>query len=599
MRRYWHPESLKSKLIFSFLLINIIPTVTISFFYYKFFQNTLIQNMVNTAASALHYSLSLVEKQLNQAEQLSDWVFININLDRILTKEHLGNGKYYNSNIKTFLDLVDNQLRFNTSLNTYLYSLVIHGKNGLDLRAGQPEGTAIDLKTLETKPWFQKSLALHGRKFWCGIVENPSTVKFEAYILPLVRPILHSGSTREIGWHLIGFRTGLVADLFKDYRLQPDETLLMLDSRGYCLYHRKNAYLGKNLRQLPYIAAIPQRKPQGSFTIKIADTPRLVVYAKSQSTGWCIVKILSAAELDRQKQFLLLITLLIFGSGVLLTAFFGVYLSTNLSRPIKKLLRQTQKIAAGDFSPDPALEGHDELGVLGRGINEMATDIQHLLTRVIADERERRRLELAVLQNQVNPHFLYNTLNSVKLMATLQKADGIREMVTALGRLLMNLAKHTSEKVTLKEEFSLLNDYIYIQNIRYKGKIKVDYLLPDENCLKYLIIKFTLQPIVENAIFHAIEPKKNAGRILIAVTATDSQLEISIADDGVGMTAAQIESLLGGDQAGLNRGLSPIGIKNVNERLKLAYGHQYGLTIDSVVGEYTKVHLRFPKESVD
>jgi two-component system sensor histidine kinase YesM len=263
------------------------------------------------------------------------------------------------------------------------------------------------------------------------------------------------------------------------------------------------------------------------------------------------------------------------------------------------LLRQTQKIAAGDFSPDPALEGHDELGVLGRGINEMATDIQHLLTRVIADERERRRLELAVLQNQVNPHFLYNTLNSVKLMATLQKADGIREMVTALGRLLMNLAKHTSEKVTLKEEFSLLNDYIYIQNIRYKGKIKVDYLLPDENCLKYLIIKFTLQPIVENAIFHAIEPKKNAGRILIAVTATDSQLEISIADDGVGMTAAQIESLLGGDQAGLNRGLSPIGIKNVNERLKLAYGHQYGLTIDSVVGEYTKVHLRFPKESVD
>jgi two-component system sensor histidine kinase YesM len=592
-----HPKSLKNRLLLSFIMISIIPTVAISFFYYKSSQNTLEKNMTDAAENTLNYSLTLVEKQLNQAEQLSDWIFINRDLDKILTNRELGKGLSYNPKVNNFLYLVDYQLRFSTSFNNYIYSLIIHGNNGLDLRAGWPEGTLIDLTALEKKEWFQKSLALHGQKFWYGVVANPSTAKFEAYILPLVRPIKHSMTTHEIGWHLIGFRTALVADLFKDYRLQPDETLLVMDSRGYCIYHQKSRYIGKNIKQLPYIAALPQRKTLGSFAAKINGVPRLVVYAKSRATGWCIVKILSTLELNRQKQLILRISLIIFGSGLLLTSLFSVYLSTNLSRPFQKLLRQTKKIATGNFECDPGLEGEDELGRLGRGINEMTANIQRLLDRVVADEREKRQLELAVLQNQVNPHFLYNTLNSVKLMATLQKADGISTMVSALGRLLLNLSKNTAEKVSLAEELALLNDYIYIQNIRYKGKIKVDYRLPDEGCLQFPIVKFTLQPIVENAIFHGIEPKKNAGRIMIAITATADQLEIVIEDDGVGMTPAQIESLLARASTEKTRGLSKIGIKNVDERLKMAYGLQYGLTIESVVGEYTRVYVRFPKES--
>ena len=197
------------------------------------------------------------------------------------------------------------------------------------------------------------------------------------------------------------------------------------------------------------------------------------------------------------------------------------------------------------------------------------------------------------------------------MMAAIQKADGIKEMVTALGRLIMNLSKNTAEKITLAEEFLLLNDYVYIQNIRYQGKIKLDYRLANEACLKYKILKFTLQPVIENAIFHGIEPKKDAGRIMVSVFEEDETILISVEDDGVGMAPAHIQSVLAGfgdaageigavsgpvDKVDKVRGLSGIGVKNVNERLKLTYGPEFGLSIESEAGRFTRVLIKIPKE---
>jgi two-component system sensor histidine kinase YesM len=592
------PKTLKSRLILYFLAITIIPSVAISFFYFKNSQHTLEKNMIGTATSNLNYSMTIIDKQLKNAEQLSDWIFINKNLDTILTKNSNGARVRYSSDIKTFLELVEYQLKYNTSIGTSIYSLLIHGDNGLDLRAGQPEGTQIELAELQKAAWFQKGLKLHGRKFWYGVVENPSTVKFEEYILPLVRPILHSITNREIGWQMIGFRTSLISDLFKNFEVRPDETVLVVDSRGHCVYHHQPRLLGHNLSRLSYVAAIlKDSQRQGERSALIGGAKRLVVFAKSQETGWSIIRVLSSAELNRQKQILLNITMIILLSSLVFTSFITVYLSSNLTQPLTKFLQRTKAIAAGNFARDPAIEGRDELGALGRGINEMADNIRSLLDRVIADEREKRRLELDVLQNQVNPHFLYNTLNSLKLMATMQKADGIREMVSALGRLLMNLSKNTAEKISLAEEMALLDDYIYIQNIRYKGKIRLEYHLEDETVLQCLIIKFTLQPIVENAIFHGIEPKKDAGRIAIDIAAEAGQLIIRITDDGVGMTQEQITAVFTAAPPVKTRGLSQIGISNVNQRLQLVYGPGYGLTIESVVGEYTQVAVRVPRET--
>lgn len=592
------PRTLKSKLILYFLAITIIPSVTISYFFFRNSQQTLEKNMIDTSVNNLAYTVTLIDKQLENAAHLSDWLFMNKNLDIVLTKEYPGPELGYDADIEAFLELKDYQLRYNVAIGTYVYSVLIIGKNGVDLRAGQPEGTHIDIAELQQEEWFQYGMSLQGKKSWYGIVENPSAVKYEKYIIPLVRPVFHSTTHQEIGWHMIGLRVSLISDLFKGLEIRPDETLIVVDPRGYAVYHSDRTLIGHNLGGIDYVPGIVSESAlQGNSSATIEGEQRHITFAKSKSTGWSIIKILSSAELNTQKRMLVKITLAILLASFVFVSLLTVYLSSNLTRPLTKILKRTKEIAAGNFSRDPSIESEDELGTLGRAVNRMADNIKGLLNSVIEHEQEKRRLELEVLQSQVNPHFLYNTLNSLKVMATLQKAEGIKRMVTALGRLLMYLSKNTAETITLEEEISLLNDYICIQNMRYRGRIQLDYKLDKEEYLSCRIIKFTLQPIVENAIFHGIEPKREAGRIEIRVSERDGRLVVCVRDDGVGMTPEEIEAALTSPVTAKTRGLSGIGIRNVNERIKLAYGHEYGLTIKSVVGEYTEVYLEIPLDA--
>lgn len=595
MIQLFSPKNLKSKLILYFLIITIVPSIIISYFYYKTTQYYLKKNLINTSMSNLDYSIDLIDKQLNSVMQLSDWIFINKNLDSILTQKTAGQKIIYNPEIRTFFDLMDYQMKFNASMGLYISSLLIVGKNGVDLREGT-DASLIDKTKMQQLEWFQKGLN-HVGKLWYGIVSNPTSIQYDRYILPIVRPIIHSYTGREIGWQMIGFRPTLISDLLRNYEIKNDETLLIIDSRGRCVYGNNESLIGEDLKSVDYIQMILKRNSTGNLWARIGGIRRMVVFSKSELTGWQIIKILSSEELTRQQRLLFNITLLILLLSFIFTSFLTIYLSNHLTRPLTKLLEQTKAIAVGNFDRDPSIEGENELGVLGQGINEMAANIRNLLNQIIRDEQDKRRLELEVLQHQINPHFLYNTLNSLKMMAMIQKADGIKEMVVALGRLMMNMAKNTSEKITLADEIALLNDYVYIQNIRYKGKIKLEYHVENEAMLQCCkIIRFTLQPIVENAIFHGIEPKKDAGRIGIQITESEDILGICIEDDGVGMTMDQIESVLQNVSGDKNRGLSGIGIKNVDERIKLIYGLGFGLTIESVVGEFTRVYLKIPKE---
>jgi two-component system sensor histidine kinase YesM len=224
----------------------------------------------------------------------------------------------------------------------------------------------------------------------------------------------------------------------------------------------------------------------------------------------------------------------------------------------------------------------------------MAPDIQDLMNRTVQNEADKRRLELNVLQTQVNPHFLYNTLNSIKWMATIQRNSGISEMTTALSRLLRNMAKGVSDKISLEEELSIVKDYVLIQQYRYSDKFVVDYNI-DQSILKYKIVKFTLQPLVENAIFHGIAPGEQSGTIVIEAKKVLDNIEISVIDSGVGMTSNQLNEVLQNTHSKKDR-LNSIGISNVRERLMLIYGESYGLSISSQQNYGTIVVITIPCE---
>ena len=200
-----------------------------------------------------------------------------------------------------------------------------------------------------------------------------------------------------------------------------------------------------------------------------------------------------------------------------------------------------------------------------------------------------------MLQSQINPHFLYNTLNSIKWMATIQNAPGIAEMTTALSRLLKNIAKGTEKAVPLSAELSLLDDYFTIQTYRYGGTISLEYRIDDEAALSCLIPRFTLQPVVENSIFHGIEPKGTPGTITIHIyRKNDAILQIDITDDGVGMTEEQARQLLSENKNEKTEFFREIGVSNVHKRLQYEFGEDYGLRVESRLSEFTTVSVLLP-----
>ncbi len=278
----------------------------------------------------------------------------------------------------------------------------------------------------------------------------------------------------------------------------------------------------------------------------------------------------------------------------------ALLLQRTVAVPIGQLQRRIAKVSEGDFAADPAIEWNHELGDVGRGINHLAQSVSDLMARRVEDEKQRLDLEYRMLQNQISPHFIYNTLNSIKWMATIQHAPGVAEMVTALSRLLKSVSKGNQRLVPLAEEFGLLEDYFTIQRYRYGGTLALS--LPPAAELEafggYLIPRFTLQPLAENAIFHGIEPKGGVGSLSLSLAAGEGgDLLLRLADDGVGMPPGQIERILAGPQPGRaeQARFRHVGVWNVHRLLQLSFGPQYGLAIESGPAGGTTVTLRLPR----
>lgn len=289
-----------------------------------------------------------------------------------------------------------------------------------------------------------------------------------------------------------------------------------------------------------------------------------------------------------------LILVLIMGLGM------AALLHRVVALPIGALQRRIGAVSQGDFSQDPSIEWNHELGDVGRGINGLSRSVSSLMEKRVEGEKQRLDLEYRMLQNQVSPHFVYNTLNSIKWMATIQHAPGVAEMVTALSRLMKSVSKGTQKLVPMEEEFALLEDYFTIQRYRYGGTITLEMpSLADDGLKDYLIPRFTLQPLAENAIFHGIEPNGGVGKLSVTMDyAPDSgDLLIHLADDGVGMEEQQIVRLLSGSNEQMDETpqFRHLGLWSVHRLLQLSFGPDYGLEIQSCMGQGTVVTMRLPR----
>lgn len=331
----------------------------------------------------------------------------------------------------------------------------------------------------------------------------------------------------------------------------------------------------------------------------------LVSYVLLEDPSWKIVYHIPLKELYREMDTLKRWVLLIIVYGLIILSVLSVLTSVDIITPINKLVEGMKKVEKGNKHEDIELDRSDELGYLSESFNRMSKKIDYLVNRIYKEEIALKEAEIKALQAQINPHFLFNTLENINWMAQLNGVPEISETVSALAKLIDGSIGRGDRTISLREELEYIDNYMTVLKNRYEDRLEVIKIL-DEGLMDKKIPRLLIQPLVENAVKHGIGKSRRKGVIRLEAFREEGHIVFEVEDNGMGMTAEELEALnkrLQEDELILEgNGTAParksIGLENVNRRIKLLYGSSYGVKIESSYDEYTKVTVRIPDEQV-
>ncbi|MGE5582427.1 MAG: sensor histidine kinase, partial [Bacillota bacterium] len=375
----------------------------------------------------------------------------------------------------------------------------------------------------------------------------------------------------------------------------PNEgSTFIVDQNGMIVSDSNSAHIQEQVGRQPYYKLLQNQT--GSAILKINNQKMLFTFSTSKETGWKVVTLTPAALLTEKISWIALVIVVMGTVCYLLLFYLSIFITAMITDPLKQLSDSIKKVQRGDFSQQVYFANEDEIGELGKGYNAMIANIKDLIDRVYKLQIREREAELNALQAQINPHFLYNTLDTIFWKAERNRVPEISEMVLALSKIFRLSLNRGNELATVAQEKELIEYYLKLQQIRFKQKLAYD-LDFDAGLLEMRIPKLIIQPFVENAIIHGIEKLENGGHLQITGRIEEERLVFTITDNGVGMDEQKITDILARNTGNRDHPFKVSGgyaVSNVLERLELYYGPSYELTFNSSPGKGTTVTIKVP-----
>ncbi|MDQ0229378.1 cache domain-containing sensor histidine kinase [Metabacillus malikii] len=412
-------------------------------------------------------------------------------------------------------------------------------------------------------------------------------------VVTVVRAILEPETQKVQGVVLIDLKLRVIAEATKTVKLGKTGYLMVVDDKGEEIYSPRKRLID----DLPIKQIL--KEDSGFFSEESNGNKLQFIYKKQPFTNWTTVGVFSAKELVVEVRTIHFFVICF----VFLIIIFGIaasfYLSDSMSKPIIQLMSVMKKVETGNLGMRYKGNREDEIGKLGQSFNAMISKINDLLIVTEQQERKKREAELRSLQAHIQPHFLYNTLDTISWMARKQGASDVAQVVNSLSRLFRIGLNNGKDMVTLAEEIAHIHSYLSIQKARYRDKLNYSIEF-DEELGNLQVVKLILQPIVENAIYHGIKERKGPGLIVISAKTQEDKIFITVQDDGKGIESDKLAIL----QSKLNtfsvmnedreNSLLGYGMMNVQSRIKLTYGEEYGLSIQSEPQKGTIVIISLP-----
>lgn len=588
---------IREKLITHFLLISIIPSLCITIFI-SLTVSSILEKQSNTHLMQLIGNVSKsLEVQAGSIQNIS--YFISMNQD-----------------VQYFLDGGNDILQKDPEryhLHSFLqgFSTLYSEIAGIIVVRHDGEYLSNDMyarneQNLTEEYWYHEAMAAQGIYKMIGHPENRNVTTHVNYkdseIVSVVRAIQDPNTGKTKGVVLIDLKLRVISEMLSDVKLGKSGYLLVVDEKGDTIYEPPHAY-----NFVPSQHEEWKKQTSGSFNIKVNKENHHILYYTSTFTNWTTVGVFPMHDtlqaIKDTNKYLVLFFFLLCVIGM--TA--SIYLSTSISKPITKLASIMRKVEAGNMNIPLIADRKDEVGTLMNSFQKMIVQIKRLLTQVEEEQYKKREAELRSLQAHIQPHFLYNTLDTIQWLTRKEGAHEATEMVGALSKLFRIGLSKGNEMIPLIDEIDHITSYLIIQKTRYKEKLNYTIEV-DESCHRLYVMKIILQPIVENAIYHGIKERRGTGTISIKIGLSHGFLKIVIQDDGKGMEEERLLKLRKAlssthidDQNAipttkLSRGgeLVGYGLRNVQERIQLSFGAVYGLTIESALNKGTSVTITHP-----
>ena len=453
-------------------------------------------------------------------------------------------------------------------------------------------GPPILISYLKSYDWYQVittsnehslSTDIHEDNYADALFYNPSkVVTYAQQITDL--------DGQKLGWILIDLDYSFVTKMVGKMELWDQGQITILDSKGKLILGAEEAaakYQESNFRQL-YL------RDWGSQIWKVQGQKELVLYRTVAFCGWKVIFSIAYDVLQKEnitiRNLTLVIVLLLLGIAIYL----AVHFSKKVSDPVHTLCNSMKEVEEGHLDVSIRIRSMTELNLLATSFNRMVERIRNLMENVYDVQRKKRQAELDALQAQIKPHFLYNTLDSVRWLAKIYNIEEIVKIISALENLLRASISKTNDLITIGDEIENVRNYLAIQLFRYGNNFSVTYRI-DPSLTSYLTPRLILQPIVENAIYHGVESMVD-GELEIGVHGDSAGICFEVLDNGPGITPDKVKLIMEGKSRNKDR-FSGFGLKNVAERIKLYFGQEYGLSIENREHKGIRVLIRIPRIS--
>jgi len=591
----WDDLLLKHKMFIAFSVVSLLIVGVTCFIFYKKNEND-VKNQTFSLSRVISKQFSeMIDVYFENVEELS----VAISIDSTVQSNLLN---YYRSDDHIEKEAIGyrlNPILFNFSYpKTYVQGISIHTMDGQIYRYSKvlPPEPIISYSEEELRNLTE---AISSNPF----VAMPSREKREdgrqpQYIVSFIRKITKIPTQNIIGFVKIDVDVNafkLVLSNVEANEFENSMYVLIVNDDGQVIF--ENNHLGfrnsnADLKEL--LNGIP---PEGE--LRWGNTDYLYTVQKSGYTGWnTIIFIPKDVVMLKVKRFqAIIITVGIV--TMLLIAAVSYVLSYHITLPLHRMMKIMSRVEQGDFHQRMEYSGNNEIGRLSRMYNLMLDSISRLINEVYESKLAEKNAQISALQAQINPHFLYNTLNIMKSISRLRGVEEVAEISESLAGLFQYSMKNLHHPVTLAEEIEHVNNYMKIQRHRFGQRLSLKWDIPDR-LLKAAVLKLTIQPLVENAVNHGLKRKKTGGKIEIRAAESGGILTVTVKDNGEGMTGAEVARLQRVlDTANTFQDVPEeesrgIGLLNIHQRIQMYFGKSYGLKLFSRPGEGTKVTLNIP-----